>query len=678
MLDRLIQALVESRNGAADAVLLEALRVGSEREQALALAALLRRRTVPGLSGVVARFDALPAALQALVLREAKLLGPALRECGRSDDHGLRLAALRIIARGRQGRLAYVLSENLHEADETLSKAAVDAIVELARWVAEETAALQEGAEEGSGFRVQSSGDAGEAATGPSSSSAPAPVTAPATSSSPEPRTLNPEPSSSYQLLVDQRPEIEAAVARAMSVRGRYGAELLRAALLLLDSPRSQTLQILQTSKHGGQSLIVRRLQQPPDAEHAAAFLIGASHGGLRSHFGVVFSHIDDPPVLDAILRRTHWLKDHQLQLCLHQVTRGQWWGDGELLRDCERRAPADAARVGEWIAASGAHDVVQDERLKALLGRCRDDFAARLRLLRIAARRRRSGTSVELLRAMLADADERLARMAAREILRRRPSDFENVLLHAMTAAPESVRKLIARSLGQVGFDNFWNRFDRLDKPTRRAAGRAMMKLLPDGLLRLGRRLAGGPVEQRLKALQVVGELGLGEPLRAAVVPLCAHPHPRVRSKAVSILGDMTSVPPDVVLDKVLNDADPRVRANAIEVLEAKGQTDYVSLLAQRARSSHQRERANAIKAMHKMKVGVATAQLASMLRDERPEHRISALWAMRQMGLWQLVSEVGRLAKEDANLKVRRYAFALLRGIAELVEAQQRNKAG
>ena len=44
--------------------------------------------------------------------------------------------------------------------------------------------------------------------------------------------------------------------------------ELLRAALLLCDWPGSKTLHILQTMKHAGQSPMVRRLQQPPAAEH--------------------------------------------------------------------------------------------------------------------------------------------------------------------------------------------------------------------------------------------------------------------------------------------------------------------------------------------------------------------------------------------------------------------------
>ncbi len=476
---------------------------------------------------------------------------------------------------------------------------------------------------------------------------------------------------------MDNRPDVEAAVARAMDVhRGKHGQELLRAGLLLCDWAGSKMLAILHTSKHGGQSPMVRRLQQPPSSEHVEAFLLGASHGGLRSHFGIVFSHIEEAPVLDALLRKTHWLKDQQLQLCMHQVTRGVWWGDRELLRDIERRPPEDAAKVGEWLAASGMHDVMQDERLDALRQHAKDDFGARLRLLRIATQRKQ-GASVQLLRSFLGDSDERLQRLAAREIVRRRPPDFENLLLQLMTGAPESVRRVVSRAIGQEGFDHFWNRFDRMDRATRRQAGKAMLKLLPDATQRLARRLGSGPIEQRVKAMQIVQELSLCESMRQAIFPLCSHPHPKVRSKAVTLIGDVASVAPEMLLERVLNDSDPRVRANAIEVLEAKRADQFVPLLAQRARSSHNRERANAIKALSRMKVTTASTQLLSMLRDERAEHRISALWALRQIGWWQLINEVGLIAKQDGNLRVRRYALGVLRNVAEIVAAAK-GKAG
>jgi HEAT repeat protein len=446
---------------------------------------------------------------------------------------------------------------------------------------------------------------------------------------------------------------------------------------MLCDWPGSKTLGILHTTKHGGQSPLVRRLQQAPTAEHVEAFLLGGSHGGLRAHFGNVFAQIVDAPALDAVLRKTHWLKDNQLQTCMHHVLRGTWWTDIELTHDVERRAPADAATVAEWIACSGAGDVVQDERMKTLLhARLTESFDGRLRLLRIAARRKR-GTSTELLKALLLDADERIVRMAVREIVRRRPPDFENVLLQRMTSAPDSVRRIIGRAIGQVGFDHFWQRFDQLDLATRKSAGRAMIKLLPDAPLRLARRLASGAIEQRIKAMQIVQDLELAEQLRDAILPLCTHANAKVRSKAVAVLRELTNPAPQNVIDGMLSDPDPRVRANAIEVIEARRQTEYVPVLAERARSSHHRERANAIKALHRLRVTSAGNALLGMLRDERAEHRIAGMWVLREIGWWQLLNEVGRLAKEDGNLRVRRYALGILRAVAERVQQEKGRSA-
>lgn len=658
MLQPLLHVLVASKNEAADDLLLQALAVGVESEQAVILEALFKRETAHGLSGVIGFYESLPENLQLVVLDNIKLLHHALRECGRSDDPDRRKAALKLIALGRQGKLAYILSENLHDPNEDFSKAAVDALVALARWVATEAKRLQQGA----AFRVQGPVDAAAIAS---------------SSPNPEPRALNAAlnlAENDYQDLIEQRPEIEQAVARAMDVhRGKHGQELLRAALLLCDWPGSKTMSILHTAKHGGQSPMVRRLQQPPSSEHVDAFLLGASHGQLRSHFGVVFSHIEEAPVLDALLRKTHWVKDHQLQLCIHQVSRGKWWSDAELLHDITRRDPIDAAKVAEWIAVSGIHDVMQDERLDRIRAYVGDNFDAKLRLLRIALRRPRRGSSVQLLKSFLSDPDERIVRMAARDIVRRKPQDFENMLLQLMTTAPESVRRVVSRSIGQSGFDQFWNRFDVLHRDTRKQAGRAMLKVLPDAIPRLSRRLLTGPLPERLKAMQIVQELDLCDTLRPALMQLCGDSNPKLRSKAVSILGEDPASAP-TILDRVLQDTDPRVRANAIEVLEHKQKVEYLPLLAQRARASNSRERANAIKAMHRMKVKAATASLDLMLRDERPEHRISAMWTLKQIGWWRLLAEVGRLAKQDTNLRVRRYALSVLKAIAEDLQVKKR----
>ncbi len=356
----------------------------------------------------------------------------------------------------------------------------------------------------------------------------------------------------------------------------------------------------------------------------------------------------------------------------MHQVTRGTWWQEGELLRDISRRDPGDACRIGDWLAVSGMHDLMQDERLLILADRASGDVGGRLRLLRIAMQRKKQ-SSVQFIRFLLGDADERLLRMAAREIVRRRPPDFENMLLQLMTTAPASVRRVISRAIGHSGFEQYWERFDNLDRATRKQAGRAMMKLLPDAPQRLLRRLASGPIEQRLKALQMTQELGLADTLRDAVVTLASHANPKVRSKAISVLGEMPTAAVELLVERIVSDTDSRVRANAIEVLENRRDPQLIPLLFERAKTATNRERANAIKALNKMRVGNVGPALQAMLQDTRPEHRISALWALKQMGWWRLLQEVGRIAKEDGNVRVRRYAVGILKNVAEMVQASK-----
>lgn len=637
MQEQLLAKLIASKNEAADDVLLEAMRLGDTTERARAMEALLLRKTQTGAFGLLRALETLPHDLRLTLIQRASDLYHHLPEAGRSDDLKLRVAALRLIALSRLGKFCYVLSENLHHPDEAVSTAAVDALVSLSRHVASATRRLQGG-------------------------------------------RLDPEErSKEYEHLLAIRPEIEAAVFRALDLhKGNKTSDLTRAALLICDHPGSKTLAILSTSRHGGVSPLVKRLQQAPDAEHVDAFLLGATHGQLRSQFALSFSHIEAAPVLDALLRRAYFLKDHRLELCMRQVSRGIWWGtnggEGSLVKDLARHAPADAAKIADFISLSGTHDVVQDQKLIRIFESVQHDLPARLRLLRHVIRRPR-GASLTLLRRFLDDPDQTIQRIATREIVRRKPADYNSVLLGLMKIAPESVRKVASRAISASAFDQFYERFERLDVATRARAGKAVFKLLPDAPMRLGRRLRTGPPEQRIKALTVAHELEQVNILRDDILGLTSHENAKVRSKAVIVAGALKDPVPDVLLDKALADTDSRVRANAIEVLETAKKGEYLPLLAKRAKSANSRERANAIKAMATLKAEAALPHLMLMLRDSRPEHRISGLWAARHMGVYKLLEEVVRIAKDERDQKVKRYALASVRLVASKVRDQQQS---
>ena len=404
-LDQVIAALVKSANGAADDVLLEAVRVGTPAEAARALGGLFERGTAAGLAGVVGRYADLPAELRSGVASRADELDAAVRDAGRAGDADARRSAVRLIADSRQAALATILTENLRHADASVAMTAAAALVGFAEWVAAGVHALQR--DEGDGVRGgRGEGDADEESVNPSPRH---PVTA-----SPDHAT--------YEQVTKDRADIEQAVVRAVEQQrerpagDRVMTDVLRAAVLLCDHTGSRLVTLLRGPRHAGQAALARRVGGTPTADAVDAFLVGAGHGGQRSTFANSFARIADAPTLDGLVRRTHWLKDHMLATCLQLVSRGAWWTEADLTRDTAARCGDDVARVGRWIAASGSADAVQDERLTAvrtqLLATEPANVAARCELFRLAAGRAR-GASTTLVAAFLDDPDERLARMA-------------------------------------------------------------------------------------------------------------------------------------------------------------------------------------------------------------------------------------------------------------------------
>ncbi|HQY88549.1 MAG TPA: hypothetical protein PK402_07815, partial [Tepidisphaeraceae bacterium] len=352
----LLRALIASPNLAADDVLIDALRIGQAHEQPIILAALLSRKSVRGLSGVVELYEKLPERLQVDVLENIGEFHPAIRECARSEIPTRRINAMKMIAHGRQGRLSYVLGENLHSGDEQFSKAAASAMSALARWVVRSTRMLQVGASEESSMLIAADAEL---------------------SSSSNRRAL-------YQQITENRSEIEDMIVRAVELhRGSRQQELLHAALILCDSAASVVLSILTTSRHGGQNVFARKVQLTPEADHVPAFLVAGAYGGLRSHFGQAFSKIDQGNQLDALLRKTHWLLDNNLQLCVKQAAGGAWLDEPVLADDLARRTPTQAAQISDWVLSSGLSDQLTDARLARITQACGDNTTAKARLLR-------------------------------------------------------------------------------------------------------------------------------------------------------------------------------------------------------------------------------------------------------------------------------------------------------
>ena len=670
--------LARHKSPAADDLLLDAARLGNDAERAAAVESLLHRATPRGLVGLVELFATLPEALRRRVGESAEVLVGAVARCARSDESATRVAAAGFVAAARSPRLAYLLSDLLRSPVPDVFEAACGAALGLAEWV------------EATSLDLRAGRLSGEAA------------------------------SATHRSLVELRPTLEEAVARSLETpRGAESEELADAAARLLEARNGPLFDAYRRNAGRGWPRVVARLAHPADASAAASLLSCAGRGVLRGEWPAAVAGIERAGVLDGLLRNTHWLRDPQVAAGAEGAVVGSWVstlvprrvppttadvapddaaaGDPDDLQaaalEVDVVAPAgtgravettEIAQIGTWLFLGDSPNGATDERVAELLAAAGDDSAAKLSLLRSSDANGEGGASGSpsvLASRLLEDGDERVARMAARALARRASSSAEAALLRRAADAPDDLRGVIDRRLGARGFDALWLRYDRLPEPTRRSAGRSLLKLLPAAGDRLRHRLIAGPAAERIRGLWVAGEVGAVVELREAVYACCGHADAKVRSKATLCLGEIvTSVGDERAearLEAALEDGDARVRANAIEVLQLTGRRDVATLLRARGRLGRNRERANAIKATHTMALGEVDAPLFDMLRDGRDPHRLSAVWAVEQTGRWRLLDEVVRLARADANGLVRRSALATVRRMAETMRQPAREAA-
>ena len=191
-----------------------------------------------------------------------------------------------------------------------------------------------------------------------------------------------------------------------------------------------------------------------------------------------------------------------------------------------------------------------------------------------------------------------------------------------------------------------------------------------PAELRRIEALIAQG--EGSVRALCAAAELGLACQLREAILSSCASTDAKVRSKAVLMLGQLSTGghgqcggEASSILSAALGDTDARVRANAIEAIEQSGSREFDVVLRARACHGQSRERANAIKALAGVRPEDADGELIKMLSDRRDAHRLSALWLVEKRRAAHFVEEVARMARDEINVRVRGQAAITLRSI-------------
>jgi hypothetical protein len=165
--------------------------------------------------------------------------------------------------------------------------------------------------------------------------------------------------------------------------------------------------------------------------------------------------------------------------------------------------------------------------------------------------------------------------------------------------------------------------------------------------------KLTAATAERLLEIMAAFSDLGRILPVLAE---LLKHPSPRIRSKAVLLIGRASASAK--VAESHLKEADRRVRANAIEALWGNASNEARSILAAAASDSNNRVAANAALGLYKLDETSSIAIILDMAENPSPIFRLSAVWAMSETQDPRFLGTLARLIA-DADQRVRQLAF-------------------
>jgi HEAT repeat protein len=236
----------------------------------------------------------------------------------------------------------------------------------------------------------------------------------------------------------------------------------------------------------------------------------------------------------------------------------------------------------------------------------------------------------------MAQDADERVARFAARSALDRRNSDWRAAAAMLLRSPHASVRKLVSmRNVGGEDFGTLWHDYGKLPPAVQFSAAREAAGNKEDFSENLRSKLGSSSLQEVAQGLRMLSSLPKQNEYRAEIIKLCGHGDPRIAAIAIKLIGRLEDPRLRDLLEAATHHLDARVRANAIESMASLRIADRSQQVLAMLDSRHNRERANAIKALSQFDFSTARECLSRMLADTNPVHRMSALWVVGQLDL-------------------------------------------
>jgi len=589
--------LVDEKNAAADAALVNVLPHLEPFAQAAALEILLIRGHSPSLARVVGRLNDYGDGLQRLIFARAKELSAGMRVAIVSPSYQERASAIETIVRGDAGRSAYLLADALRSRCGRTRELAASGLHRMTARLLERLDAGPFAAEIGE-LDARANGLAEALGT------------------------------------AVQRWEIHLQ------------PKVLEAALWLGDRVEPAILKKLQERRTKIARVLNDLLEGTSDPRLAGFVLRALAISVLRSAAARAISRTRDIAFLRAVFTESWLLTDARIEQGCRRIRDGQWLRSAvDVLLMLDESAVCGAV---SFLAAVGGRPERRIELFRELvgMGRAKIRRAVLWRLIHD-----NSEAATDLLTVMAARPGDSVAMMAAREVRRRRPGLSPPIASSALRSEPALTAT--TRDL----FDRYWKEFDDPNADKALAVNVAVRRLSELGLF-LRAKLASGEPLDRARALQIALGLGALKELEESVQRLTYDSDPIVRGLAVSMLAKLPGATAERLLRTAVNDPDYRVAANAIEGLDRLDVADRVALTEPKLKSANSRVRANAVKSLLRAELRQAGEVLLDMLEDQSTAHRRSALWVVEQLGSRVALGRVRGMSRNDPDEWVRKQA--------------------
>lgn len=620
---RVYQILLAAENRAADDVLLSALAELDPDHAAYAVETLLKRQQPQVLRHLIDDYDELPERCKARLGRHLPALESVLREVIRCPKERSRLNAIDLVARGQSGSMAYLLSMGLRSASSDTRARAASSLRDLARHLTQQ---LEQGAFDTGRLKgvedcyrefavVQA--DQNLLATALSDA------------------------------LVDYDTHRRLAVVEAI---GALSLHLDRELAAEACKPQSKFWWA-----------VLDRLTHDPHPCLAALTLQAIQMKQLRPAIAKIISKCQADEFMTSVIRHAWMLGDPAIRAGCRSITRLAWLDDGP--RPILEMSAADLQRAVRFFECTRIPEAQRIEWYKAIL---LSDHENKQAAALFALAGINNEESSEVLRVVMDWADPKLAGLAGRVLLAREEIEAPSALgrcrsRNATEEAPASGQKRYA------DFEQYWNGFDRMSKPSRLLHGRRLLSDDPRFVESLGVKLrssdSGGTGADRARAINIIRHLSLVERFREGIVECTLDSDRFVRSTAVKAVGQLHTPTSEHLLSEALRDPDRRVRANAIEALDEAESPRRAEKVRPSLVDSDHRVRAAAIKTLLKLQVREAAEELLRMLDHPSRAHRASALWVIEKHGLAGIAGRVASMAENDPDETVRRRARRMWR---------------